>query len=427
MLIKNVEILPMTEKDKVIHNASILIKGSKIEKIITDGSIPEDNDVIDGKGMIALPGFINTHTHSAMTFLRNYANDMNLQDWLFKKIFPAEDKLSAETTYWFSRLAEIEYIKSGITTHVDNYFFMDEEARAIKESGARGVLARSVSGCSDPDFKKLKESIDFYNKFNNTADGRIMCTLSQHAIYTSDEAYLKKAFDAARELGSGTQIHVAETKKEVEDCIKEHGETPVEYINRLGGFDCDGTKIAAHCVYVSESDKAILKEKNVSVAINMSSNLKLASGIPDVPGLVASGLNVTLGTDGPSSNNNLSMFNEMRLTSLVTKGIRLDPLLMTAEEVLKLATANGARAIGRNDLGTIEEGKSADIILLDADMASSVPTNGMFSAVVYSMSSENVKTVICNGKVIMKDRTVCNIDEKEAIERVKHYSAQLLM
>ncbi len=429
MIIKNVNILMCNKTSNILYNAAILIKGNKIDKILTNQFSVLDypyEEIIDGKGMTALPGFINTHTHSAMTFLRNYGNDMNLQDWLFNKIFPAEDKLTAEACYWFNKLAYIEFIKSGITTHCDNYFFMESAAKAVDETGIRAVLSRSVSGISDPDFQKLKESSDFYKNYNNSANGRINVTLGAHSVYTSDENYLRKVAEEANKIGAGLQIHLSETKKEVEDCFAEHKLSPAEYLNKIGYFDVDGIKIAAHCVHLSKGDIDILKNRNVSISSNLSSNLKLASGIINIPDIMKTGINISLGTDGASSNNNLNMFNEIRIAALLYKGLSLDPTVMNANTVLKLATANGAKAIGRKDLGVIEEGNTADIILVNTNSASIAPINDLSASIVYSAAASDVDTVICDGKIIMKNRNILTFDEDETIYNACKYAKQIL-
>lgn len=424
MVIKNVNVL--VGDGNIINNASIVIKGNKIEKIVPSDCAVADDNVIYGNGMLAMPGLVNTHTHAAMTFLRNYANDMNLQDWLFTKIFPAEDKLTAQMAYWCVKLADIEMIKAGVTCYSDNYFFMDDAARAVEETGIRAVLSRSVSGISDPEGKKLKESCDFFKQYNNTADGRITSTLGAHAIYTSDTDYIRKVVECADKLGSGLQIHLAETVKEVEDCIAQNGVTPTEYLDKIGYFDVEGVKIAAHCVHMTDNDLDIIKEKGVSVAANIGSNLKLASGIPDIPKMMAKGINVSLGTDGASSNNNLSIFNEMRLAGLLYKGLSMDPLMMNADEVIRLATANGARAVGTGCLGEIKEGNIADIILVDTTSPSIAPVGEPAAAVVYSACGGDVDTVIINGKTVMAHRAVLTCDEEEAVDNVNQIARQIL-
>lgn len=427
MLIKNVDIITSDSANDILYGASLLIKDNIIEKIINAGEVvPEDENVIDGKGMIAMPGLINTHTHSAMTFLRNYGNDMNLQDWLFKKIFPAEDKLTAEAVYWFNKLAYIEFIRSGITTHADSYFFMESAARAVEEAGLRAVLHRSVSGISDADCKKLKESAELFKNYNNSCGGRINVALGAHAIYTSDEAYLRKVVEEARKIGSGLVTHLSETKKEFEDCISEHKMTPAEYLDSLGYFDCDGIKIAAHCVHMTDNDMDILAAKNVSAAINMSSNLKLASGVADVPKLSARGVNVSLGTDGASSNNNLNMFNEMRFASLVCKGLMRDPEIMNANTVITMATANGAKAVRNKKTGVIAQGNLADIILINADSPSIAPVNDVACAIVYSAQASDVDTVICDGKILMRKKCLLTIDEEETVKNAKLFAKRIL-
>lgn len=428
MTIKNVNILNSTgDTCKITKNASVKIKDTKITGIFSENEVCTDDDtIIDGKGMLAIPGLINTHTHTAMTFLRNYANDMNLQDWLFTKIFPAEDKLTAQMAYWCVKLANIELIKSGVTTYCDNYFFMDEAARSVEETGIRAVLSRSVSGISDPDRVKLKESCDFFKNYNNTCDGRISVTLGAHAIYTSDTEYIKAVVEQAQNLGAGLQTHLSETLTEYEDCVKSYGMTPTQYLDSLGYFDVDGIKIAAHCVHMTDEDIEILKNKNVSVSANISSNLKLASGIPPIPKLINAGVNVTLGTDGASSNNNLSILNEMRLASLIYKGIERDPLIMKAGSVISLATSNAANAVCREDIGCIKEGMTADIVLVNTDTPSIAPANELDSALVYSASAGDVDTVICNGKILMRGRNVLTADEEKAVFEVKNTARKIL-
>ena len=429
MLIKNVDILSVAQNGvdhSLIKNASIVVNGAKIEKIIDANTPWQDDNVIDGKGMLAVAGFINTHTHTAMTFLRNYANDMNLQDWLFTKIFPAEDQLTAEMAYWCVKLANIEMIKSGVTCYCDNYFFMDEAARSVEETGIRAVLSRSVSGISDPTGAKLRESIDFFKRYHNTCDGRITSTLGAHAIYTSNTEYIKRVVDAANEIGSGLQTHLSETKTEFDDCMAQYSMTPTEYLDSLGYFDVEGIKIAAHCVHLTDNDIAILKNKDVSVAANISSNLKLASGIAPLPKLMKAGVNVTLGTDGASSNNNLSILNEMRLTSLIYKGLSMDPTAMNAKEVISLATSNGARAICQNNLGEIREGMIADIVLINTNNPAVAPATEADAALVYSASGADVDTVICNGKVLMQNRNVLTADEEQTVFEVKRIAKMIV-
>ena len=420
MLIKNVDIITSDSANDILYGASLLIKDNIIEKIINAGeAVPEDENVIDGKGMIAMPGLINTHTHSAMTFLRNYGNDMNLQDWLFKKIFPAEDKLTAEAVYWFNKLAYIEFIRSGITTHADSYFFMESAARAVEEAGLRAVLHRSVSGISDADCKKLKESAELFKNYNNSCDGRINVALGAHAIYTSDEAYLRKVVEEARKIGSGLVTHLSETKKEFEDCISEHKMTPAEYLDSLGYFDCDGIKIAAHCVHMTDNDMDILAEKNVSVIHNPKSNLKLANGIAPIPHLMEKNINICMGTDSQASNNTLNMFTEMNYAALLHKGTTGIPTVCTAREVLDFATVNAAKALGFEKSGAIASGNKADIAILDLDRPEFYPRNDLTAALVYSANGSEVDTVIINGDIVLEKGRLTKFDEEEIYAKAR--------
>ncbi len=256
MIVKNAAILTMDPENPFIQKGTLVVKGNRIEQVAQqwDGAVAQGEEVIDGEGMLAMPGLINTHTHGAMTFLRNYGSDMNLQDWLYKKIFPAEKKLTAEACYWFHLLADVEMIQGGITSYVDGYFYMDSAAEAVEKSGMRAVLSRSLAGVEDPEGRQLQEAEDFIVQYDGAFEGRVRCIFAPHAIYTCPEAYLRRVISKANRYKCGFWMHIAETKKEVEDCRAEHGTTPVQYLDRLGLFDIPGIKIAAHCVHVAPED-----------------------------------------------------------------------------------------------------------------------------------------------------------------------------
>ncbi len=427
MIVKNAAILTMDSENPFIQKGTIVVNGNRIERVVEqwDGAAAQGEEVIDGEGMLAMPGLINTHTHGAMTFLRNYGSDMNLQDWLYKKIFPAEKKLTAEACYWFHLLADVEMIQGGITSYVDGYFYMDSAAEAVGKSGMRAVLSRSLAGAEDPEGRQLQEAEDFIVQYDGAFGGRVRCIFAPHAIYTCPEMYLRRVISKANRYKCGFWMHIAETKKEVEDCRAEHGTTPVQYLDHLGLFDIPGVKIAAHCVHVAPEDLKILKNKNVSVSCNLSSNLKLASGIPDIPAMLREGLCVTLGTDGASSNNNLNLFQEMRTASLLYKGLSGDPLALPAAQVLKLATVNGAQTIGQPDLGMIKQGCKADFILINLNSPSVVPVNDVSSAVVYSVQGKDVDTVVCDGRILMQHREIPHLDVQEIVENVKRLRQEI--
>ena len=306
LLIKNITILSMAGKDEVIENTNMYIEDDKIVHI---GELKEDikvNRIIDGKNKVAMPGLVNAHTHIGMSLLRNYADDLPLHEWLTKKIWPIEAKLTAEDIYWGSLLSMVEMIQSGTTTFCDMYFFMDEVGKGLEESGIRGVLTRGIIEEPGKEKEKLDDTRELYKNWHGKGEGRIKVMVAPHAPYTCSPAYLEDVMDLAHELDTGIHIHLSETKKEVEDSYKTYGKSPIKHVYDLGLFKLP--TIAAHCVHVDESDIKILMENNVSPVNNPSSNLKLASGFAPIDEMLKFGVNVSLGTDGSSSNNNLNMF-----------------------------------------------------------------------------------------------------------------------
>ena len=409
ILIKNVEII--SEKNNEVLN--IGIKNQNItyigKEIPNDGY--ENAYIIDGKNFIAVPGMVNTHTHAAMTLLRSYADDMILMDWLQNKIWPAEANLTGEDVYWGTKLAIIEMIKSGTTTFADMYFFMDRVAEAVQETGIRASLSRGMIGLVPDANEKIQESIDLYKNWHGQADGRISVMFGPHAPYTCPVDYLKRIITEAGKLGAEIHMHLSETAYEVEECKGEHGMTPIALMNSIGLFDL-GT-LAAHCVHVTPDDIKIMAAKNVRVAHNPQSNLKLASGIAPVPEMLAAGLIVGLGTDGTSSNNNLDMLEEARLTAMLHKNNQSDPLVIPAKQALNLATRQGALALGLSDVGEIKVGQKADLVLYDMNKPYWYPRHDRTSLLVYAANSSDADTVIVNGKILMEHGNLLTIDEEK--------------
>ena len=386
--IKNImSVVPMTEKDYVLEDVNIYIKDKNIFHIGDELKDFNFDKVIDGSGMVALPGLINTHTHLAMTLFRNYADDMKLEDWLFKKIFPLEDKLMGEDVYYGSKLGLIEMIKSGTTCFLDMYFFVEDTLKAINESKIRACISRGLTSGEGED-AKIQEVRDLYGKYNDY-EGRIKIMVGPHAVYTCSEDFLKKCLNLTKELNTRLHIHLNESKNEVEESLKAHGKSPIEWVDYLGLLEVP--TIAAHCVWLNENDMNILKNKNVNVAHNPVSNLKIASGIANIYKMQKEGINVCLGTDGAASNNNLNMFKDLNIASLLSKGLNLEPVATTAYETLEMATINGAKALGLEDLiGTLEVGKEADIILIDFNKPHLKPKNNVISSLVYSAFGSDV-------------------------------------
>ena len=430
ILIKNIDIITADKDNEFISNGQILISGGIIE-FAGKGEIPENllpDKIIDGKNKLAMPGLINAHTHSGMTLLRNYANDLALEDWLYKKIFPAEARIEEEDIYWGTLLAIIEMIKSGTTCFADIYLHMDQTAKAVCESGIRANLSRSLLKFSSDDRKPIDDSelcIKYHKDWHGRENGRLIVSLEVHSVYLFDLQSLKNAAELAKKLGIGIQIHILETVTERTESIKKYGMDSAEICAECGIFDVP--TVAAHCVHMSENDYYILKSKNVSVAHNPTSNLKLGSGIANIPYMMKCGINVALGTDGTASNNNLNMFEEMHLAALIHKGYNMNPQLINAKQTINMATVNGAKAVGFGDsVGVIKNGMKADIIILDMNKPHLTPVNDPFSAVVYSAQASDVDTVIVDGRILMEGRRLINIDEELVKYKVREISKRLL-
>lgn len=409
-LIKNVAVY---RNHQVTEQQNIEITDDRISGFPAAFDESAYDEVIDGHDMLALPGFVNTHNHVAMTVFRSYADDMQLMDWLEKKIWPAEAKLTDEIIYAQSLLGIAEMIRCGTTAYADMYDHMDQEARAVEETGIRACLCRGSIGIGPNAQAGLAENRQLFIDWNGKADGRITVMMGPHAPYTCPPEYLHKFVDQARELGAEIHIHLSETKGEVENIKKQYGKSPIALMDEIGVLDCGC--LAAHCVWVDDDDLAIMKEKKVRVAHNPGSNLKLASGIAPVPKMLEKGIVVGLGTDGASSNNNLDIVEEMRLATLIHKADTLDPLVIPAATAVDMLTENGAKCLGYTDIGKLEPGYKADITLVDRSGLHWYPKNDTLSLFAYSANSQDVDTVLVNGKVLLHNKEFTTLD----IEKVK--------
>lgn len=385
-----------------------------VDDVIADISqkdYPEADIVIDGRDMVALPGLVNAHTHAAMTLFRGMADDIPLDLWLNQHIWPAEEKLTAEDVYWGTKLSLIEMIKSGTTAFADMYFLMDEVVRAVEEAGIRASLSVGMTSFEEDFEDTLKRGKDFISRWNGTASGRITAMYGPHAPYTCTPGFLRAVAQEAKRDGAGIHIHLAETVKEIEEIQEKYGLTPVELAAEAGLFDVH--VLAAHCVHLTPHDMEILAESGAAAAHNPQSNLKLGSGIAPVPTMLRQGVIVALGTDGAASNNNLDLLEEMQTAAVLHKGVNLDPTLVTAAEALCMATVNGAYALGLSNTGLVQVGKKADIILMDLNQARLIPRWDTLSNIVYSAASSDIKAMIVDGRLIMKDRKILTFDEEE--------------
>jgi 5-methylthioadenosine/S-adenosylhomocysteine deaminase len=377
----------------------------------------EYDRIIDCRGRLLMPAFYNTHCHAAMTLFRGYADDLPLLRWLTEKILPAEERLDYESVYWASLLAATEMIRGGIVSFSDMYMFEDATARAVLECGMKANLARglvSFDESADPAAdRRFSEAVALRREYEGAGGGRIKVDMALHAEYTNTKKYCRYVAGYCRENSIRMQIHLSETKEEHERCIKKYGMTPAAFFEEAGVFDLPVT--AAHCIWLSDEDIRLLAERQVFVSHNPTSNLKLGSGIMPYEKIKASGIKVSLGTDGAASNNNLSILNEMRLASLLHKGVSGDAAAAPAHEIIECATLNGALAQGRGDCGRIAAGYRADAILVDLDNVNTLPAADPAAALVYSADRSNVDLTMCDGVILYEEGEYTSID----VERVK--------
>lgn len=416
ILIKNSKILSM--KDSDIIKSDILIDGKYIKKIEKNINDTVDR-IIDASNMLTMPAFINCHSHVGMSLFRNYGKEVDLMTWLNDYIWPLEGKLTDEDVYTASQASFVEMVKNGIGSFADMYFFSEATIKASIEIGIRGEISRGLS-IPDPDDYRLKENIMLYEKYK--ANDLINIGLGPHAIYTSDIEHLKKVSDLADKYKMPIHIHLSETKQENEECYKRYKMSPTEVFDKAGIFK--HKTIAAHGIYLSDSDLDIIKENNVTIVHNPASNLKLSSGFLDLSRLIDKGINVALGTDSSASNNKLSILREMELAGLLSK--LYSSRNVEAYEILKMATINGARALGLGDkIGSIKEGKLADLILINLDNMNHKPNNNLISSLVYSTYESDIRYNIINGKVVYENGKVNNICEKNLHESINISSKRL--
>lgn len=417
IVLKNIlAVLPEGEKD-VVKETDIYIEGSRIAAI---GQKPEgfiEEKVIDGKDRLAIPGLINCHTHSYMSFMRNVADDLSFMDWLFGSIDPIEQKMTDEDTYWGACLAIIEMMKSGTTCFNDMQMNIHQTTRAVKESGMRAVISRGLVGEGDNEAGQMRLSQAYEERDAAKDCDRLTFMLGPHAPYTCDDAYMRIVSEEAKKNHMGIHVHLSESESEIQQIKEKYGCSPIEMADKNGLFDVPA--IAAHCVQITESDMDILKEKNVSVVTNPASNMKLGNGFAPVPRMMEKGINVCLGTDGAASNNSLNLFHELSLLTLIHKGVNRTPQCVSAREGLRIATINGAKALGlEKETGSLEVGKKADIAILDLNTPSLTPRNNLIAGLSYSANGSEVETVIIDGKVIMENRKVLTLDEELVYQKI---------
>jgi 5-methylthioadenosine/S-adenosylhomocysteine deaminase len=430
LVIANGIVVTVDGDRRVINPGSVAVRGTTIVAVGAADQIAGSyraGQIIEARGRVVMPGLINTHTHAPMVLYRGLGDDLALMDWLQNYIFPAEAKtVSPQFVRVGTELAALEMIRSGTTTYVDMYYFEEEIARATKRAGLRGVLGQTIIEFPVPDARTpadaLKRSEAFIREFQR--DELITPAIAPHAVYTNDAASLTSSRDLARKFGVPLVIHLAETEDEIPLAMKRHKARPIAALDALGFFG--GRVIAAHGVWVQPDEITLLRQRGVGVAHNPESNMKLASGTAPVPQYLDAGVAVGLGTDGAASNNDLDMFEAMRQAAFLHKLQSRDPRVVSARVALDMATIGGARVIGREqDLGSIEPGKRADLIVVRMDRARQTPMYDPISHLVYATRGDDVETTIVNGRVLMREGKVLTLDETQVLRQANAAAAQV--
>lgn len=413
-ILKNLNICVGADNGKIkfISDGQIHVDGNRILYAGKESDAPQfvADKIVDADGALAMPGMNNIHTHTPMTLLRSVGGNLSLEDWLNKAIFPREAKLSDDLVYIASILGIMEMLRYGTCNFCDMYMHMGAEAKAVRDFKMRATLTHgsvSFDGSLDDYYEGLKFALDW----NNKEEGRIKTGLAPHSCYLTTESLLTHAASDARKYNLPIHIHVSETKVENKTVMDRFNSTPVELLNKVGALE--NRVIAAHCVWLSDSDIDIVKNKNFHVAHNPISNLKLASGIAPVAKFLQNGINVGIGTDGVASNNNLNLWEEMRAMPLLQKGITGDPTLISPYETLYAATVAGAKALGYDDLGLIKKGYIADLFLVDMNNASSYPSNSLEDDIVYALQGADVKLTMVDGNILYENGEYPGFNKKE--------------
>ncbi len=416
LLVLNGTVVTLDKDRRVIEDGGIAIKGGRIVAVGKRTDLVRrfsSVQMIDARDKVVIPGLINGHTHVPMTLFRGLADDLDLQEWLTKFIFPAEAKnVTEEFVRAGTRLGLAEMIRGGTTTYCDMYYFEDAIADETAKAGVRGVLGETVIDFPVADNKTNAEAMAYVEKFVQKWKGHELITpaIAPHAPYTVSEEHLRAVRAFSDRTGAPIVTHVSETKREVDDSLKAKGVSPVEYLRRMGFLN--DKVIAAHVVWPTGNDLDTLERAGVGVVHNPQSNMKLASGVAPVPRMMKEGVRVGLGTDGAASNNDLSMWEEMDTVAKLHKLITGDPKVISALEAFELATIRGARALHmENEIGSLEVGKRADIVLVARDSLNQVPSYNIYSDLVYATKASDVQTVIINGRIVMRDRRLLTLDE----------------
>ncbi len=427
LLVAGGTVVTMDASRTIIDDGAIVVRGDAIVAVGPRSELEARYiaaQTIDAKGKLVLPGFINGHTHVPMTLFRGLHDDVTLNDWLYKYIFPAEAKnVNEEFVRWGTRLAAAEQIRGGVTTFADMYYFEDAVAEETRAAGMRGVLGETFIDFPAPDSKSAAEMLAYTEKFLKKwqGDPLIHAAVAPHSIYTCSQKTLQDSAALARKYHAPILIHTAEMKKEWEDSQKQNGMSPVQYLDKIGLLGPN--VVSAHCIFVDEADRKTLAQKQVGCVHNPSSNMMIASGVSPVAEMRAAGIAVGLGTDGPAgSNNDLDLMEEIDLAAKLAKITRMDPLALNAKAVVEMATIDGARALHMaKEIGSIAAGKRADLILISLDEPNAVPMYEIYAQIAYALKGSDVETVVIGGRIVMRDRKLLTVNEEAAMTKAREY------
>jgi 5-methylthioadenosine/S-adenosylhomocysteine deaminase len=423
LLLKNAQIL---HHDGSLALGSIVIEKNIIKQVGEYRSDEKFDEIIDCSDKLIMPGLINAHCHAPMSLFRSLGDDLPLNRWLEEKILPAEERLTPESAYWGTQLAIAEMLKCGVTAFGDMYFFLREMAQAVGDSGIRAVLSRGIVAVgADPEggfCSRLEDARSFFTDFNGAYNGRLSVMLGAHALYSCAPQYLNRIADSAKAVGAEVHMHISESRFEVEQAYEKYQRSPVAIARDCGLMDCG--LLAAHCVHVDESDVEILAANNVRVVHNPGSNMFLGNGIAPIRAMLERDICVALGTDGAACNNNLDIIEELRLATLLQKGNCMSPTALTAPQAIKMATFNGAEALGLKKCGKILPGYTADVIIMSMSAPHWHPRNNISSQFVYAANSTDVETVIIDGEIVVKNRQLLTIDEERLYQEVAKFNTR---
>ena len=404
------------------------VEGKTIDYIGPDRPAKRYDEEKDMGGSLLMPGLANAHGHAAMTLVRGVGSDLNLQDWLFGKIVPIEDRMTAEDVVAGTEYAILEMLACGTTVYADMYSFPVECAEAAAKAGIKANIPRPLI-CFDPEMEaddcdRIRETPAMFRAIDGMGDGRVLADFCMHSEYLTTEKTVRRYAEMCKEFGARMQVHLSETKKEHDECIARHGLTPMAYFEKLGVLD--SPVYAAHCVWVTDEDLDIAARHGLIIAHNPTSNLKLGSGFAPIPEAMAKGIRIALGTDGCASNNNLNLWEEMHLTAILHKGHTGDPTMVTPAQVLDMATLNGCIAMGRKNSGVLAAGKDADIICVDLNALHMQPALDIPALLVYSAQGSDVKMTMVDGRILYENGEYYTLDKDRVIADFKKSCKRLL-